>query len=155
MICSLLKALYPIGHTKVDGFCKAISGIKDQHPETIMTIAEEYLADVAAPESWGKGLSAYDVLRHKLLLGNAEKFLVVYGSLSGIQDYLFDVKSSHALKQLRGRSFYLYLLQFFVLFLCICFRQKIDKGYLGKIELNKNLVFNHIYNFTHRIDYLH
>ena len=111
MICSLLKALYPIGHTKVDGFCKAISGIKDQHPETIMTIAEEYLADVAAPESWGKGVCAYDVLRHKLLLGNAEKFLVVYGSLSGIQDYLFDVKSSHALKQLRGRSFYLYLLQ--------------------------------------------
>lgn len=111
MICSLLKALYPTSPTKVDGFCKAISALKHSNADTIMAIAEEWLADVAAPESWGKGLSAYDVLRHKLLLGDAEKFLIVYGSLSGIQDYLFDVKSSHALKQLRGRSFYLYLLQ--------------------------------------------
>lgn len=111
MICSLLRALYPISPAKVDGFYNAVSGLKHRNADTIMTIAEEWLADVAAPESWGEGLSAYDVLRHKLLLGDAEKFLVVYGSLSGIQDYLFDVKSSHALKQLRGRSFYMYLLQ--------------------------------------------
>lgn len=101
----------PLKSPRIEGFYSAVSQLKELNVDTVMTIAEEWLTEVDAPLSYGEGLSAYDVLRHKLMIGNIQKFLIIYGSLSGIQDYLYDVKSSQALKQLRGRSFYLYLLQ--------------------------------------------
>ena len=101
----------PVKAPEVDVFYRAVASLPQLDATTVMTLAEEHLADVAAPQSYGSGLSVYDILRHRVLLGDAEKFLVVYGALSGIQSYLFDVRSSRALKQLRGRSFYLYLLQ--------------------------------------------
>jgi len=39
-----------------------------------------------------------------------ERFLLVGGDISGIQDFIYSVTSSNALKGLRGRSFYLQLL---------------------------------------------
>ena len=108
---SIKAASKLMAHPKLTAFYSALARMGKMDSVTIMTIAEEYLSEVAVSQPTIGGLSAYDVLRHKLLLGNASRYLIIYGSLSGIQDYLFDVKSSHALKQLRGRSFYLYLLQ--------------------------------------------
>ena len=80
--------------------------------DSIMAIAEEELSGYSAskigyniPE-----LNIYDILRYRLLLGNSSEYLVLNGSLSGIQRFIFDVKSSSARKQLTGRSYYLSLL---------------------------------------------
>lgn len=100
-----------MAHPKLTAFYSTLARMEKMDSITIMALAEEYLSEVAASRPIAGGLSVYDVLRHKLLLGNASRYLIIYGSLSGIQHYLFDVKSLHALKQLRGRSFYLYLLQ--------------------------------------------
>ena len=80
--------------------------------DAIMAIAEEKLSCYAASTVGYdlEHLSVYDILRYRLLLSDNDKYLVVNGALSGIQKFLFDVKSSAARKQLTGRSFYLSLL---------------------------------------------
>ena len=55
-------------------------------------------------------MSIYDCLRYRLLLNGGDEWLVVKGSLTGIQRFIYDVKSESALRNLRGRSYYLTLL---------------------------------------------
>lgn len=80
--------------------------------DSMMAIAEDQLSCYTASAIGYKveDLNVYDILRYRLLLGSNDKYIVVSGSLSGIQKFIFDVKSSKARKQITGRSFYLSLL---------------------------------------------
>lgn len=97
----------------LDSFNKAL-GAKNKDIDTYMAIAEQHLTFIEADKVDAKfvnsSLSAYDLLKTELLLGEHGNFLVINGSLSGIQDFLFDTTSKEALKQLRGRSFFLSIL---------------------------------------------
>ena len=81
---------------------------KHKDIDTQMAVAESVLSDVTSAAD--ENLSLYDILKRQMLTAGADKFLVVGGSLSGIQDFLFDTTSKEALKRLRGRSFFLSLL---------------------------------------------
>jgi len=50
------------------------------------------------------------------LQGTDEPLLLISGDLSGIQDYIYDIISKYASKNLKGRSFYLQMLSTSVLF---------------------------------------
>lgn len=91
----------------------AVQGVH-RDVDSYMAVAEQSLTLVEAekidPSLAGSVLTAYDLIKRQLLLGDSNRFLVVSGALTGIQDFLFDTTSSGALKRLRGRSFYLSLL---------------------------------------------
>jgi CRISPR-associated protein Csm1 len=59
-------------------------------------------------EKIDKIISAYQYRDEETLQQN--DFLLVNGDISGIQDFIYSVSSKHALKGLRGRSFYIQLL---------------------------------------------
>lgn len=76
--------------------------------DTWMTLAEKHLSQINS--TIDASLTVYDRLKGRMLLFGGDEFLVVKGSLTGIQRFIYDVKSANALKNLRGRSFYLNLL---------------------------------------------
>lgn len=91
-----------VGNRAVKEFLKAIvkaGGGGLPHIDTAMMLAEHHLE--------GK---VYDRLRAGMLMPASGDVLVVQGSLSGIQRFIYDVKSDGALKSLRGRSYYMILL---------------------------------------------
>ncbi|MEM2742097.1 MAG: type III-A CRISPR-associated protein Cas10/Csm1 [Nitrososphaeria archaeon] len=53
-------------------------------------------------------ISAYQFRNEEIM--QRDDFLLVGGDISGIQDFIYSVSTEHALKGLRGRSFYLQLL---------------------------------------------
>lgn len=76
--------------------------------DTWMTLAEKLLSPLHS--TINPSQTVYDRLRGRMLLADSDEFLVVKGSLNGIQRFIYDVRSTGALKNLRGRSFYLNLL---------------------------------------------
>lgn len=86
------------------------AGSRDAWPsvDTWMTLAEKHLSPLRS--TINPSQTVYDRLRGRTLLTGSDEFLVVKGSLSGIQRFIYDVRSAGALKNLRGRSFYLNLL---------------------------------------------
>lgn len=76
--------------------------------DTWMTLAEKHLSPLRSVINPSQ--TVYDRLRGRMLLAGSDEFLVVKGSLSGIQRFIYNVRSAGALKNLRGRSFYLNLL---------------------------------------------
>ena len=46
----------------------------------------------------------------KSALENADRIVLIKGDLSGIQDFIYNITSSQASKNLKGRSFYINLL---------------------------------------------
>ena len=93
-----------VGNRAVKEWLKAIveaGGGRDKlpHIDTAMMLAERHLES-----------KVYDRLRAGMLMPASGDVLVVQGSLSGIQRFIYDVKSKEALKNLRGRSYYMILL---------------------------------------------
>lgn len=104
----LAAAEKPVAKTFI-GEVAAI-GSHDTWPpvDTWMTLAEKHLSPLCS--TINPSQTVYDRLRGRMLLAGSDEFLVVKGSLSGIQRFIYDVRSAGALKNLRGRSFYLNLL---------------------------------------------
>lgn len=96
----------------VKDFLKAIVAAEsyDTWPpvDTWMMLAEKHLSLLHS--TINPSQTVYDRLKGCLLLSGSDEFLVVKASLSGIQRFIYDVRSTGALKNLRGRSFYLNLL---------------------------------------------
>ncbi|MFN4227890.1 MAG: type III-A CRISPR-associated protein Cas10/Csm1 [Candidatus Ratteibacteria bacterium] len=81
-------------------------------------------------------ISAYQLNDASFL--NKKDFILLGGDISGIQDFIYSVTSEHALKGLRGRSFYLQLLS-----------EIVAKNILDEFNLTLcNLVFLGGGNFT-------
>ncbi|MCE7925546.1 MAG: type III-A CRISPR-associated protein Cas10/Csm1 [Haliscomenobacteraceae bacterium CHB4] len=84
--------------------------------EQLFFIMEEHCTSIAS--GWYDGISLFDFSRATtaeiICRSEAGKtgapFLLVSGGLSGIQDYLYDIVSRKASKNLKGRSFFLQLL---------------------------------------------
>ncbi len=91
---------------QVKNFLKAITSSTPD--DTLLTLAEEHLSSIKS--ELVPDMSIYDRLRYLLLLNGGDEWLMVKGSLTGIQRFIYDVKSESALRNLRGRSYYLTLL---------------------------------------------
>lgn len=84
--------------------------------EQLFFILEETCTGIAS--GWHEGVSLFDFTRLSAaaavcLSGNENNdspFLLISGGLSGIQEYLYDIVSRKASKNLKGRSFFLQLL---------------------------------------------
>jgi CRISPR-associated protein Csm1 len=84
--------------------------------ETLLHLLHKYLT--AVPAGRDSAISLYDhaKLRAAVAVCQAQQpdaerpFLLIGGDMSGIQSFLFDIVSKNAAKNLKGRSFYLHLL---------------------------------------------
>lgn len=84
--------------------------------ETLLHLMHKYCTVI--PSGKHIAISLYDHAKLKAAIAvclsqmsNEEKpFLLVGGDLSGIQEFIFDIVSKNAAKNLKGRSFYLHLL---------------------------------------------
>ncbi|MEM6319667.1 MAG: hypothetical protein AAF960_18485 [Bacteroidota bacterium] len=91
------------------------------YTETLLNVLQKHT--VTLPSGYGQCISFYDhakmvaaiavCLERYTAAGGTlednESLLLVGGSLSGIQDYIYDIISKNASKNLKGRSFYLQL----------------------------------------------
>jgi CRISPR-associated protein Csm1 len=84
--------------------------------ETLLFVIQKWTSNLAS--GCGEDIPFYDVAKLTaaayICLQKADDkkmpFLFVSGGVSGIQDYLFDIVSKNAAKNLKGRSFYLHVL---------------------------------------------
>jgi CRISPR-associated protein Csm1 len=120
------KAAYPI-KTNVtqqewlDGFRKDIETWAAANPtpslaqtDTFLFVLQRWTANLSS--GYGQDISFYDFAKLTaaaytcLEQSETGKILFVGGGVSGIQNYLFDIVSKNAAKNLKGRSFYLHVL---------------------------------------------
>ena len=96
---------------------KMLSGTDDVVAETLLHLLHKYATVIpsqVAPEislyDYAKAKAAIAVCLAKQLENNEQPFLLIGGDMSGIQDFIEDIISKNASKNLKGRSFYLHLL---------------------------------------------
>lgn len=92
----------------------------DASLDSLLYLLERHLHTVPCVLSGQADVSLYDHLKTTAafslalcdakLAGTPPQFLMVGGDISGIQDYIYDIISKYAAKNLKGRSFYLQLL---------------------------------------------
>lgn len=111
-----------------EGFQKDVESITFSEPflkndtETLLFVLQKWTSNLAS--GYGEDISFYDFAKLTAAtyccLEKAEDkvnpFLFVGGGISGIQDFLYDIVSKNAAKNLKGRSFYLHVLVEAVLF---------------------------------------
>lgn len=82
--------------------------------ETLLFLLQKYATGL--PSGYSEQISLFDFAKVKAALAvcleetQEEKFMLIGGSVSGVQTFLYDIVSKNAAKNLKGRSFYLHLL---------------------------------------------
>ncbi len=103
--------------------------------ESVLMLLQKYGSNL--PSGYHPDVSLYDFAKIKAALAvclhenPSEKLLLIGGSVSGVQTFLYDIVSKNAAKNLKGRSFYLHLLADSAVF-----------GLLKKLELPRaNVIY--------------
>jgi CRISPR-associated protein Csm1 len=82
--------------------------------ETLLFLLQKYATGL--PSGYAEQISLFDFAKVKASLAVClhknpeEKLMLIGGSVSGVQTFLYDIVSKNAAKNLKGRSFYLHLL---------------------------------------------
>jgi Predicted hydrolase of the HD superfamily (permuted catalytic motifs) len=82
--------------------------------ETLLFLLQKYATGL--PSGYADQISLYDFAKIKAALAVClhenpeEKLMLIGGSVSGVQTFLYDIISKNAAKNLKGRSFYMHLL---------------------------------------------
>lgn len=132
------------------GFLEDIKSLRLEEPnnlenkvETLLFVFQKWTSNLAS--GYGHDIPFYDFAKLTAAIyvclkksDKEKQLLFVSGGVSGIQDYLYDIVSKNAAKNLKGRSFYLHVLVEAILF-------KI----LKKLELSlANVVYSSGGNFS-------
>lgn len=103
------------------------------YAETLLFLLHKY--GVTLPSGVAPDISLYDFVKSKAAFAQClaafpdlenlppEPFLLIGGDMSGIQEFLYDIVSTNASKNLKGRSYYLHLLGDTIL---TCLLQKLE-----------------------------
>jgi CRISPR-associated protein Csm1 len=82
--------------------------------ETLLFLLQKYATGL--PSGYAEQISLFDFAKIKAAVAVClhenpeEKLMLIGGSVSGVQTFLFDIISKNAAKNLKGRSFYMHLL---------------------------------------------